>query len=187
MSAKEKDIEKKESLEEEKVEQGETTEQVEQVEATAETNETEELKAKADELNDKYLRLYSEFDNFRRRTIKEKADLSKRAGTEIVESIIPVLDDFERAMATMESADDVKSVKEGVELIYHKLKNSLHAKGLQPMESAKGQDFDDELHEAITNIPAPSEDLKGKVVDEIERGYYLNGIVLRYAKVIVGS
>lgn len=179
MSAKEKDQEEKEVTQEEQ--------QVEQTEATADNKETEELKAKMDELNDKYLRLYSEFDNFRRRTIKEKSDLSKRAGAEIVESIIPVLDDFERAIATMESTEDVKSVKEGVELIYHKLKNNLHAKGLQPMDSAKGQDFNDELHEAITNIPAPSDDLKGKVVDEVERGYYLNGTVLRYAKVIVGS
>lgn len=184
MSAKEKDKEEKEVTQEEQVKQEDVAEQPE---ATAENNETEELKAKVDELNDKYLRLYSEFDNFRRRTIKEKSDLSKRAGAEIMESIVPVLDDFERAIATMENAADVKAVKEGVELIYNKLKNNLHAKGLQPMESSKGQDFNDELHEAITNIPAPSEDLKGKVVDEVERGYYLNGTVLRYAKVIVGS
>lgn len=178
MSAKEKDKEEKETVQEEHVEQAETK---------AEVSETDELKAKVDELNDKYLRLYSEFDNFRKRTIKEKLELSKRGGSEIMESVIPVLDDFERALTNMQNAEDLKAVKEGVELIYNKLKNNLQGKGLQPMESAKGKEFNDELHEAITNIPAPTDDLKGKVVDEIECGYYLNGTVLRYAKVIVGS
>jgi molecular chaperone GrpE len=138
------------------------------------------------ELNDKYLRLYSEFDNYRKRTIKEKADLNKLAGEEIFKAILPVIDDFERALKSMESAQEITAVKEGVNLIYSKFKNSLTSKGLESIESI-GQVFDSDLHEALTNIPAPSEDLKGKVVDEIERCYKLHGKVIRYAKVVVGQ
>lgn len=173
------------TVENEKNEEKVTSEQ-EAKEQKEEKDPTVELQAKVDELNDKYLRLYSEFDNFRKRTLKEKIELSKRAGTEIFEAVLPVLDDFERALGNIESAKDVAAIKEGVELIFHKLQKNLEAKGLEPMES-KGQEFNDELHEAVTNIPAPSDDLKGKVVDEVERGYYLNGTVLRYAKVVVGS
>jgi molecular chaperone GrpE len=138
------------------------------------------------ELNDKYLRLYSEFDNYRKRTLKEKADLNKLAGEEIFKAILPVIDDFERALKSMESAQEITAVKEGVNLIYSKFKNSLTSKGLESIESV-GQAFDSDLHEALTNIPAPSEDLKGKVVDEIERCYKLHGKVIRYARVVVGQ
>ncbi len=144
------------------------------------------LQAKVDELNDKYIRLYSEFDNYRKRTIKEKSDLHKTAGEDIFKILLPVLDDFERAIGSMKEAKDINALKEGVELIYSKLKNSLQQKGLAPMES-KGEAFDADIHEAITNVPAPTEDLKGKVVEEVEKGYSLNGKVIRYAKVIVGS
>jgi molecular chaperone GrpE len=136
--------------------------------------------------NDKYLRLYAEFDNFRRRTTKERIDLLQTAGKEVIVSLIPVLDDFERAVKSMEAATDIKAVKEGVVLVQNKINNILSQKGLKPMESI-GQAFDADLHEAITNIPAPSDDLKGKVIDEMEKGYYLNDSVIRFAKVIVGA
>ena len=136
--------------------------------------------------NDKYLRLYAEFDNFRRRTTKERIELLQTAGKEIVVSLLPVLDDFERAIKSMETATDVNPVKEGVLLVQNKLNNILSQKGLKPMESI-GNAFDADLHEAITNIPAPTNDLKGKVIDEMEKGYYLNDNVIRFAKVIVGA
>ncbi len=137
-------------------------------------------------LNDKYLRLYSDFENFRKRTTKERIDLLKSGGEDIFKLLLPILDDFERARANMETATDLPSVKEGVELIYHKLVKELSNKGLKPMES-NGEVFDSEVHEAITQIPAPTDDLKGKVVDELEKGYYLNEKVIRFAKVVVGS
>jgi molecular chaperone GrpE len=136
--------------------------------------------------NDKYLRLYAEFDNFRRRTIKEREEARKMEGKDVIVALIPVLDDFERALKAMESASDVAPVKEGVILIQNKLKNILTQKGLKEMESI-GAPFDPELQEAITNIPAPTDDLKGKVIDEMEKGYFLNDKVVRFAKVIVGA
>ncbi|HCQ29846.1 MAG TPA: nucleotide exchange factor GrpE [Flavobacteriales bacterium] len=146
-----------------------------------------EAKEKVNELNDKFLRLYSEFDNYRKRTQKEKADLHKSAGEDVIKSLLPVLDDFERAMKAMDENDDPQHVKEGVKLIYNKLLNTLKQKGLEPMEDATGKEFNVEEHEAITRIPAPSEDMKGKVIDQVERGYKLNGKVIRYAKVVVGQ
>lgn len=149
-------------------------------------SKTAELEAKVNELNDKYLRLYSEFDNYRKRTTKERIELSKTAGEDIFKSILPVIDDLERALKSGKDAADAKSIQEGINLIYNKFKNTLTQKGLEPMETI-GKDFDPELHEAITNIPAPSEDMKGKVVDEVEKGYMLNGKIIRFAKVIVGA
>lgn len=151
-----------------------------------EVNPLSELQAKYDELNDKYLRLYSDFDNFRRRTAKERIDLLRSGGEDIFKLLIPVLDDFERAMKNMDTAQDVPSVKQGVELIYHKLNRELTNKGLKPMETI-GQPFDPEFHEALTQIPAPSADMKNKVIDEMEKGYFLNDKVIRFAKVVVGS
>ncbi len=136
--------------------------------------------------NDKYLRLYAEFDNFRRRTTKERVELLQTAGKEVIVSLIPVIDDFERAIKAMENATDVNAVKDGVVLVQNKLNNILTQKGLKPMESI-GQPFDADLHEAITNIPAPTDDLKGKNIDEMEKGYYLNDKVIRFAKVVVGA
>lgn len=138
------------------------------------------------ELNDKYIRLYAEFDNFRKRTAKERIDIFKYAGEEILKALLPVVDDFERGMKANENLDDIKAINEGVALIYHKFQLMLKQKGIEPMD-AKGKEFDAETMEAITNIPAPSPDLKGKVVDEVEKGYLLNGKVIRYAKVVVGS
>ncbi|MDX1444887.1 nucleotide exchange factor GrpE [Lishizhenia sp.] len=159
------------------------TEQVEEQEETPQEPTWEE---KYNELNDKYLRLYSDFDNFRKRNIKEKADLISNAGAGVIKDLLPILDDFERAIKSNANTEDVNGLKEGFELIANKMNNILNAKGLKMMES-KEKAFDADLHEAITNIPAPTEELKGKVVDVIENGYYLNDKVLRYAKVVVGQ
>jgi molecular chaperone GrpE len=145
-----------------------------------------ELEAKVNELNDKYLRLYSEFDNFRKRTAKEKTELIQSGGEDVFKSILPVMDDFERAIKSNSETSDVKAVNDGVNLIYNKLKSTLTQKGLEPM-NAMGAAFDPDIHEAITNIPAPSEELKGKVVDELEKGYSLNGKIIRFAKVVIGQ
>lgn len=146
----------------------------------------EKLKAELVTANDKYLRLFAEFDNFRRRTTKERVDLLQTAGKEIIVSLLPVMDDFERAIRSMDNATDVDAVKAGVELIYNKLSSTLTQKGLKPM-AALGETFDADIHEAITNVPAPTDDLKGKVIDEMEKGYYLGDKVVRFAKVIVGA
>src|SRR5665213_402273 len=146
----------------------------------------EKLKQELSQANDKYLRLYAEFDNFRRRTIKEREEARKMEGKDVIVALLPVLDDFDRALRSMENATDVQPVKEGVQLIQNKLKNVLAQKGLKEMESI-GTPFDPELHEAITNIPAPDEESKGKVMDEMEKGYFLNDKVARFAKVIVGA
>lgn len=154
----------------------------------AETSPTPEelMKQEIDQLNDKYIRLFAEFDNYKRRTAKERLDLMGSANKETVVSMLPVLDDFERAFKAFENANDVTALKEGVELIFTKFKNIMVSKGVKPMESV-GQPFNIDFHEAITNIPAPSEELKGKVVDEVEKGYFLNDKVVRFAKVVVGE
>jgi len=138
------------------------------------------------EMNDRYIRLYAEFDNFRRRTQKEKVELMGTASSSVLKDLIPVLDDFERAITYNETAQEIDSVKEGFGLIYSKYKLILESKGLKMM-NAKGQPFDSELHEAIANIPAPSDDLKGKIIDDVEKGYLLNEKVVRFAKVVVGQ
>jgi molecular chaperone GrpE len=150
------------------------------------TDVVAKFEALVKELNEKYLRLYAEYDNFRRRTLKEKADLIKYGGEEIILSILPVLDDMERALAHHKGTKDHKPLQEGLDLICQKLKNILVAKGVQPMET-KGEAFDPELHDAITNIPAESEDMKGKVAEVVEKGYTLNGKVIRHAKVVVAN
>ena len=149
-------------------------------------NQIKELEEKLEIQHDKYLRLYSEFDNFRKRTSKERIDLIHTAGIEIITNLLPVIDDLERAIKSSEQISDTDAFKEGINLIYNKLINTLSKKGLEPMKSI-GEPFDPEFHEAVTNIPAPSEDMIGKVVDEVEKGYLLNGKVIRYAKVVVGN
>lgn len=151
-----------------------------------ELSETDKLKSEVSMLNDKYVRLYAEFDNYKRRTTKERIELLQTAGKDVIVSLLGVLDDFERANKAMETASDVKPIKEGVELIHNKLISLLAQKGLKAVESV-GQPFDVDIHEAITNVPAPTPDLKGKVIDEAEKGYTLNDKVIRYAKVIVGA
>lgn len=144
-------------------------------------HKVQEMGEKLAEMNDKYLRLYSEYENYRKRTTTEKADLIINGSKDMIKAILPVVDDMERALSAMTDAD---SAKEGVQLIYNKLMNILSQKGLKPIE-AKGEKFDENLHEAVTQFPAAEEGQKGRVVDVVEKGYFLNDKVLRYAKVVV--
>ena len=145
----------------------------------------EEEKAKYAELNDKYLRLFSEFDNHRKRTAKEKLDLMATASENVIKDILPVLDDFERALQNMEKNGNEADIQ-GVTLIFNKLKDTLKKKGLEEIE-AMNAEFNTDEHEALTMIPAPEEDKKGKVLDVIQKGYKLNGKVIRFARVVVGN
>ena len=138
------------------------------------------------DLQDKYLRLSAEFDNYRKRTLKEKMELSKSAGESLLISILPVMDDFERGMQTISNAEDIKAIKEGINLIYNKFSDFLNQNGVKEINAIK-KEFNIDFHEAITKIPAPKKDLKGKVVDVIEKGYTLNEKVIRYSKVVIGE
>ncbi|GAB2594441.1 nucleotide exchange factor GrpE [Spirosoma areae] len=158
----------------------------EEADDTTGTQEPDKTTRELAELKDKYLRLYADFENHRRRTAKEKLDLIGNANEGLLQALIPVVDDFERAMQSIENTNDVTALKEGVSLIYTKLAKTLEGRGLKPM-TAKGEPFNADLHESVTQFPAPSDDLKGKVIDEIEKGYYLNDKVIRFAKVIVGA
>ncbi|MEY4540323.1 MAG: hypothetical protein RLZZ306_2080 [Bacteroidota bacterium] len=151
-------------------------------EEVPELTEAEKLQAELYELKDKYLRLYSDFDNFRKRTAKEKLEMIQSASERVIVDIIPVIDDIERATANAQEGE----ISEGIHLIFNKLLNTLTVKGLKPMD-AKGTVFNADLHEAITQFPAPTEDDKGKVFDVVEKGYYLNDKVIRFAKVVVAS
>jgi molecular chaperone GrpE len=155
-------------------------------EEVAEENEIEKLKTALEEQKDKYLRLAAEYDNFRRRSAKERIELIQTAGKEVIMAFLEVLDDIERAEKQMQTNDDFAVQKEGVQLVFNKVKSTLQAKGVKAFESVH-TDFDVEKHEAITEIPAPSENLKGKVLDEIQKGYYLNDKLIRFAKVVVGN
>lgn len=148
-------------------------------------DETSQLKQKIAELEDKNLRLFAEFENFRKRTSKERFDLLKTASQDTLTALLPVLDDFDRAKKIADSIDEKDAFTEGVMLVYNKLYNIAKNKGLVELES-NNQPFDADLHEAITNIPAPNEALKGHVIDTIEKGYLLNDKLIRHAKVIVG-
>ncbi|MCB0791025.1 MAG: nucleotide exchange factor GrpE [Flavobacteriales bacterium] len=159
-----------------------------------EEGELEALKAELDvqrtehkALHDKYVRLFAEFDNFRKRTAKERIDLVQFAGENVLQNLLPVLDDMERAIRNNDGTDDVNVIKEGFHLVRNKLLHIMGAQGVRPMEDPKGQLFDTDRHEAVTKAPAPSPGMKGKVIDVIENGYTLNDRVLRYAKVVVGE
>lgn len=185
---------------EETVKQKQAQEEVKQEEVTEETVEEEKEESKKEptaedesavaeklaELQDKYLRLSAEYDNFRKRTLKEKIDLQKRANQNLLEAILPVADDFDRAMQSVDEAMDIKAVKEGMKLISGKFQKFLNQQGVKEIVAVK-KEFDTDLHEAITKIPAPSKKLKGKVVDVIQKGYYLNDKVLRFSKVVIGE
>ena len=145
-----------------------------------------ELEQKLAVVNDKYLRLSAEFDNYRKRTLKEKMELTKKAGEQILSGILPVVDNFERALASMEKSDDMQAIREGVKLIYNSFKEFLTQNGVTEIDCVNNT-FDTDEHEAVTKIPAPSADLKGKVVDCIQKGYKLNDKVMRFAKVVVGE
>lgn len=145
-----------------------------------------ELKNKLQEQEEKYLRLSADFDNYRKRMLREKIEMSKYAGIEILSQMLPVIDDFERAMKSMEETQDIDAVKQGIKLIYNKFKEYLNQQGVEEIE-ALHTEFDTDLHDAVTKIPAPEDELKGKVVDVIEKGYKLNDKVIRYSKVVVGE
>lgn len=149
-------------------------------------NETEKLQADLEEQKDKYIRLFAEFDNYKRRSAKERIELIQTAGKEVITSLLDVLDDSERAEKQLQTSNDLEQIKKGIELVFGKLRSVLQAKGLKAMESIN-TDFDVEKHEAITEIPAPTEALKDKVVDEVQKGYYLNDKIIRFAKVVVGK
>jgi molecular chaperone GrpE len=198
-SQNKKNLNSKMNTEETKIEEQENTEQKisdtnnnEEIitkninDQTIETAISDQFEAKYKEVNDKYLRLYSDFDNFRKRNAKEKIDLIQHASSSVITDLLPALDDFERAMKFNENTEDLTILKDGFNLIYSKLKNVLEQKGLKEIKT-EGEYFDTDLHEAITNIPALNDDLKGKCVDVAEKGYYLNDKVIRYAKVIVGQ
>jgi len=158
----------------------EESEQVEQL------SREEQLEKECAEYKDKYIRLAAEFDNFRRRTLKEKADLIKSGGESIILGMLPVIDDLDRAVNAISTAQDVDSVKEGIDLILNKFQSFLKQNGVQEID-ADSQEFDIDKHEAITKIPAPSEELKGKVVDLVQKGYIMHDKVIRYAKVVIGE
>ncbi len=184
-----KKIEVKENLSEEQVQ--EASEQEESVDEAAEDEKEEEKKEptaeeKLAELQDRYLRLSAEYDNFRKRTLKEKIDLQQSANVSLLDALLPVADDFDRAMQSVEEAKDIEAVKEGLKLISGKFQGFLTQQGVKEIE-AINKPFDTDLHEAITKIPAPSKKLKGKVVDVVQKGYYLNEKVLRFSKVIIGE
>jgi molecular chaperone GrpE len=149
-------------------------------------NETEKLKKEIAEWKDKYVRQIAEFDSFRKRNAKERLELMQTAGKEVIKDLLDVLDDCDRAQKQMDSGTDLKTIKEGVLLVFNKLRNVLTAKGLKPMETVKTE-FNPDLHEAITEIPAPTEEFKDKVVDEVTKGYYLNDKIIRHAQVVVGK
>jgi len=146
----------------------------------------EELEEKLEQMQDKHLRLQAEFDNFRRRTIKEKADLIKSGGETVLVNILPVIDDFERALGSLKEVPDEDAGKQGTLLIYNKFQEFLKQNSIKEIEALE-QDFDVDLHEAITKIPAPNNELKGKVVDVVQKGYCLNDKVIRFAKVVIGE
>jgi molecular chaperone GrpE len=166
------------------VEEKETTSPVQ--EAAPEVSEMDQLKADIAEQKDKYLRLMAEFENFKRRTAKERIDLIQTAGKDIIVSLLDILDDCDRAEKQLTTSDDIAVQKEGIQLVFNKIRATLQSKGLKAMESV-GKDFDVESHEAITEIPAPNDEMKGKVVDEITKGYLLNDKIIRFAKVVVGK
>jgi len=151
----------------------------------SEESELEKLRAELKEKDDKFLRLYAEFDNFKRRNAKERIELIQTAGREVIQSLLEVVDDCDRAERQMQKSDDPVLMKEGIQLVFNKLRNTLHAKGLREMKSI-GEDFNTDLHEAITEIPVDASRV-GKIVDEVEKGYYLNDKLIRFSKVVVGK
>ncbi len=155
-------------------------------EPVAEESELEKLKGELAEEKDKFIRKVAEFDNYKRRTAKERIELIQTAGKDVITEMLDVLDDCDRAQKQIEASDDAENIKEGVLLVFNKLRNKLQARGVKPMVTIN-EEFNPDLHEAVTEIPAPTEDLKGKVVDEIMKGYYMNDKIIRHAKVVVGK
>lgn len=155
-------------------------------EPVGEEAELEKIKNELDGINDKFLRKVAEFENYKRRSAKERIELIQTAGRDVITDMLDVLDDCDRAQKQLDGSDDAGAIKEGVMLVFTKLRNVLQARGLKAMETAN-QDFNPDLHDAITEITAPNEELKGKIVDEVMKGYYLNDKIIRHAKVVVGK
>ena len=188
-------VEEKDNIQQENVETTENAEQEANNEtATLENDEEKQedtvasLGQKLIEANNKYLTLYADFENFRKHSNKQRLDLIENAGEDLIKSLLPILDDFDRALQNMAKSEDemVKQMLEGMNLIYKKFYGILEKKGLKPID-AKGKAFDENLHEAVTMFPAPTEEDKGKVIDEVEKGYFLNNKVLRFSKVVVAQ
>jgi len=172
----------------EEAEKDETAEaQNEEIEEPIELTAEEKLTIEVAEAKDKYLRLYSEFENFRRRNAKERIELIKTASQDLMADLIPTIDDFERAQQANQKQEDIEAVKEGFELIHKKLLKTLESKGLKLMNTEKGTAFDADLHEAVTQFPVEEEELKGKIIDTVEKGYFLGEKVVRFAKVVIGA
>lgn len=152
----------------------------------SDAEDPEMFKNKIKDLEERYVRLYSEFDNYKRRTTKERVELIQTAGKDIIVSLLPVLDDMERALKASENATDIQALRDGVSLVHKKFSGALEGLGLKPIV-AIGEPLDVDLHEAITKVPAPSPELSGKVIDEVEKGYTLNGKVIRFTKAVVGA
>jgi len=177
----------KKDIEEEQVETSETqTVEVEQEIAEEETVE-EKLKAEIKQEKEKFLRLFAEFENYKKRTSRERIELFSTASEHVMKYLLPVLDDFERALAHIEEDKEAEELRKGVLLIYQKLVNTLEQKGLKPIIIKKGDAFNADSHEAITQIPAPSDDLKGKIIDVVEKGYKLGDKIIRFPKVVIGQ
>lgn len=170
-----------------KSQQESTVDQPQEEAQSVEVDPLTKKEAELAEMKEKYLRLYSDFENFRKRNAKERLDLIKTASEEVLQDLIPIIDDFERAFKASEKEADVQKVREGNQLIYSKFVKILESKGLKAMEDSIGSPFDADLQEAITQIPAPEEEMKGKIIDVVEKGYLLGDKVVRYAKVVTGS
>ena len=183
---KEKETKVEETQQETQEVKNETQTPQEETVETQETEEVNEWEMKYNSINDSYLRLMADFDNYRKRTIKEKADLIKNAGERIIVDFLPIVDNFERALESMKTAEDVDAVRQGVELIYNQVMSMMKANGVAVIET-KEAPFDTEFHEAITTIPAPTPELKDKIVDCTTKGYTMNEKIIRHAKVVVGA
>jgi len=180
------DLKDKDSAMEEQKIDGEKGNANKEKEADSDKEKIQELKKELEEMRDKYLRLFAEFDNFKKRSLKEKMEMSKRAGSEVLLALLPVLDDFDRAKQNAEDPESEEHFSDGVELVYQKLKQILKQQGLTPMDT-EDREFNPEYHDAIADVPVEDEKLKGKIIDFIEKGYMLNDRILRHAKVVVGK
>jgi molecular chaperone GrpE len=188
MTEKEKDIktERQDATNGQQVPEAGAEEQAAGTENKPADSDLEKKQQELNEIRDKYLRLVAEFDNFKKRNAKERIELIQTANKEVILALLDVVDDTDRATKQLETASDINAIKDGVMLVFNKLRSTLQSKGLKPMESLH-KEFDADLHEAITEIPAPSEELKGKIIDELQKGYYLNDKLIRHARVVVGK
>ena len=181
--SKKEELKDKDKIIENKDYQVEENQEVKSKEENSEPSLEDQLQGE----KDKFIRLFAEFENYKKRTTKERIDLFKTANQELMSSLLPVIDDFERAMSHMDGSDETKELRAGVDLIYQKFFKTLEQKGLSRIEVNNGDAFDAEIHEAITQIPAPSDDLKGKIIDCVEKGYKLGEKIIRFPKVVIGQ